>query len=331
MPEVFLYIFKGILKFKNKIKLKVIFIRSGNNGLDAVSQNQADSLIQLGIHVTYFDIIGNGGWGYLKNIPKLRKVIALEDPDILHAHYALSGIIAALAFSEKPVVVSLMGSDINYASRFFLFVIRIFIYYFWKATIVKTTVMKHRLGIEKVYIVPNGVNLKIFHQIHKSIAVKKLFWNLKSRNILFGSDPVRIEKNYDLFRKSVEKLKPVYQGIEIHYLKGIQRENVYLHYCASDVLVLTSEYEGSPNVIKEAMACNCPIVSTDAGDVKEIISATEGCFITSSDPGDVSQKIKLALEFGRRTTGRDKIKHLSSELVAKKLINIYEGIMDATL
>jgi teichuronic acid biosynthesis glycosyltransferase TuaC len=94
------------------------------------------------------------------------------------------------------------------------------------------------------------------------------------------------------------------------------------------VVLLTSLWEGSPNVIKEAMACNTPIVSTDVGDVKEIIGKTEGCFITSFDPEDVSDKIKKALEFGKRTTGREDIKHLESGVVAKRIIAIYKNVLD---
>jgi glycosyltransferase involved in cell wall biosynthesis len=307
--------------------LKVIFIRSGNHGLDPVSQNQGDSLIKSGINVTYYDIKGKGIQGYLKNILGLKRIIESENPNILHAHYALSGFIATLTFSKKPILVSLMGSDVNKTSRLFLNIIRLFVNYFWVVTIVKTKGMKNLLGIEKVQIIPNGVDMKMFRPIQKSIAIKRLLWNSQKKNILFGSDPVRIEKNYELFRKSADKLESVYSGFEIHYLNGVPREDVFLYYCAADVLLLTSYMEGSPNVIKEAMACNCPIVSTDVGDIREITSGTEGCFIASFNPDDVCKKIRLALEFGKRTTGRNKISGLSSELIAQRLITLYEGII----
>src|SRR4030042_595614 len=102
-----------------------------------------------------------------------------------------------------------------------------------------------------------------------------------------------------------------------------------IHYLnAADVLVLTSFKEGSPNVIKEAMACNCPIVSTDVGDVRELIENLKGCFITSFDPTDVANKIILALDFRdkyRYTTGRDRILSmgLDSKSIAEKMAKVY--------
>ena len=97
-----------------------------------------------------------------------------------------------------------------------------------------------------------------------------------------------------------------------------------------ELVILTSLWEGSPNVIKEAMACNCPIVSTNVGDVRWVIGDTEGCYITSFDPEDVAEKIKLALEFGKRTNGRDRIIELGldSETIAKRLIDIYSKVLE---
>ena len=75
-------------------------------------------------------------------------------------------------------------------------------------------------------------------------------------------------------------------------------------------MILTSFSEGSPQIIKESMACNCPIVSTDVGDVRDVIGETEGCYICSYDPKDVADKIKLALTYSEekgRTNGRKRI------------------------
>ncbi len=99
---------------------------------------------------------------------------------------------------------------------------------------------------------------------------------------------------------------------------------------ASNLLLLTSFSEGSPQIIKEAMACNCPIVATDVGDIKEVIGNTEGCYITSFNPDDVAAKIKLALDFNKRTNGREKIKPFDNELIAKKIYKIYTRIIEKT-
>jgi len=114
---------------------------------------------------------------------------------------------------------------------------------------------------------------------------------------------------------------------ELLELKGYNRNQVSLLMNACDVILITSFSEGSPQVIKEAMACNLPIVSTDVGDVKEVIGNTEGCYITSFDPKDVAEKIKMALDFGKRTNGRENIKHLEINIIAKRIIKLYNKVL----
>jgi len=104
------------------------------------------------------------------------------------------------------------------------------------------------------------------------------------------------------------------------------------YYSASDVILLTSLWEGSPNVIKEAMACNCPIVTTDVGDVRWIIGDTEGCYIASLDPNDYSLKMKKALDFAQKsgkTNGRNRIIYLGldADTIALRIIGVYEKVL----
>ena len=108
---------------------------------------------------------------------------------------------------------------------------------------------------------------------------------------------------------------------------GISAREVCDAMNASDVLLFTSLQEGSPNVIKEAMACNLPIVSVDVGDVREVIGRTKGCYVTSFDAFEIAEKLRLVLENGKRTNGRVSIRHLEINNIARKIIGIYLSVL----
>jgi len=146
--------------------------------------------------------------------------------------------------------------------------------------------------------------------------------------ILWVGNSKRKEKNFKLVREVLRIIKETNKDIELIPVFGESQKKLNEYYSACDVFLLTSLYEGSPNVLKEAMACNCPIVSTDVGDAREVVRNTEGCYITSFDPNDVAEKIKMALNFGKRTNGRDHIKHLEINVIAKEIINVYEEILN---
>ena len=303
--------------------MKVLFVRSGNNGRDPITQNQGESLTGIGCDIHFFDILGKGALGYLKNVTSLRRTISRIRPELIHAHYGLCGIVAMLAVPKMPVIISFMGGDVNNGGRFFLILLRLLGRLYWQEVIVKTEGMKRKLGLENAHVIPNGVDLGTFIRVSKRAATTKLGWSENKKNILFGSDPARPEKNHALFEKAMRLLKDGTIDFDIHYLKGIPRKQVLLHYNAADVLVLTSHKEGSPNVIKEAMACGCPIVATDVGDVRELIQSISGCFMADFDEFDVARKIKMALDYGGRTNGRDQIAHLDSRIIANKILEVY--------
>lgn len=308
--------------------MKVLFVRSGNNGPDPITNFQGDALIAAGCNIEYFDILGKGLIGYCKNIFRLRERVKKGTYDLIHAHYAFSGILASISFLEKPVVTSLMGSDINYSGRLLISLIRIFSKFIWKATIVKTKKLNQLIYGPRVYIISNGVNLNLFRPENKLQSLSKLSWSADNYNVLFGSDPDRLEKNFKLSLSSLNLIREDFPNIQLHLLKGINKEEVYLYYNAADALLLTSENEGSPNVIKEAMACNCPIIATDVGDIKEVIGDTEGCYVTGFSKEEIADKLKQVLTKKERTNGRTKIAHLDSKITSNKIVRIYDKILE---
>jgi teichuronic acid biosynthesis glycosyltransferase TuaC len=306
--------------------MRVLFVRSGNNGLDPITQNQGESLIELGLELYYFDIIGNGIFGYLYNVYRLFKTLKKLNPDIVHSHYSLSGFIASLTLTKKPIIASLMGSDVNDSGKFKLFVIRIFITHCWNKTIVKSKEMKETLSLENIQVIPNGINLNRFKVMDQLEAQNKLGWENNSIHLLFGSNPSSPEKNFRLAMEAKNICLNEYPNITLHFLTGIDREQIHMHYNAADILLLTSSFEGSPNVIKEAMACGCPIVATRVGDVESILNNTPGCYIAEFESQDVAEKIKLAILFNGRTQGRYQLENYRSDLIAKKIEKVYLSV-----
>jgi len=187
--------------------------------------------------------------------------------------------------------------------------------------------MKLALGIDKVEVIPNGVDLDIFRPMNKNDCRKELGWDIGNKIILFAADPKRPEKNFSLAKKATETLN--IQDVELKVVYPVPHKDIPIYLNAADLLLSTSLWEGSPNIIKEAMACNCPIVSTNVGDVKWLLDGVEGCFITTKDPKDVADKIEKALNFRGKTMGREKLISLGldSEHIAKKIIQVYEEVI----
>lgn len=307
--------------------MKVLFVRSGNNGIDPISSNQGDSLKKRGVEIIYFEIIGKGPLGYLKNIGKLRKCIKRNNPDILHAHYSFSGILSVLTFSGIPTGVSLMGSDVLSTGKYHKKLLKIFIS-LWSFTIVKSKEIYSALSLKKdIYIIPNGIDFNLFYPVKSETARNYLGWDQKRIHILFASDPERKEKNYSLAKSALNELNIAGLNFDLHFLRNIPLDKMVYYYNAADLLLLTSFYEGSPNVIKEAMACNCPIVATNVGDIREVIGETEGCYIASFDPLDVADKLNQALDYGKRTNGRENIRHLDNQIISQKIIDLYKKVV----
>ena len=307
-----------------KFTLKVLFVSSGNNkfGITPIVHNQGESLRKAGIDVEYFTIKQKGLKGYLSALLELRRLLKNKKFDLIHAHYALSSMMAGLA-SRIPVIVSLMGSDVH-ESSWRRILIRFFSRFFWEAVIVKSNLMYTKIKINNAKIIPNGVDLQRLKSMNKETARKKVGFK-NNKHILFLSNPSRPEKNYQLAEEAVKFLNN--PNVELKAVYDIEYDLIPYYLNSADVLILTSLWEGSPNVIKEAMTCNLPIVSTDVGDVRKIIGNTEGCFICSYDPKNVAEKIKHALNFGKRTNGREKIAHLDSIEIAQEIIKVYKSVL----
>ena len=306
--------------------MKVLMIASGNKKgtVIPIVQAQIDSLIKQGINVVAYPIIGCGLLGYLKNLFPLFRFIKKQNPDVVHAHYSLCGYMAVLT-TKKPMVVSIMGSFPTNSSKRKL--VKWYIRNCWDATIVKSERTARQLNEKELHIIPNGVNFEIFKSRSKEEVRKTCGFLDSKKYVIFVSDPNRLAKNYKLAEAAVKLLND--ESIALVPVYNMSHEKVAQYMVASDVVIMTSIQEGSPNVIKEAMACNCPIVSTDVGVIKWVVDGVEGCYVANTfEAEEVSELLKKALEFKKETKGREHLLKigLDSETVANKLIEIYEYV-----
>ena len=93
------------------------------------------------------------------------------------------------------------------------------------------------------------------------------------------------------------------------------------------MLLLTSFSEGSPNVVKEALACNCPVVSTDVGDVKEITKDIESCIITGFDSKEISKAIVNITKLEKKPNSHNKIDFLNNDKILNKIQMLYKSVL----
>ena len=311
------------------MKILVVSRLKPNNKISIITHRQMYSIQKLGHNLIYFSVDKGGLFGYLSALIKLRKILRKNNFDVVHAHYSLCGIISTLAGAEH-LVVSLMGSDVK-NSNINKFIIKYFIEKKWAKVIVKSEEMLSAIKAyskvkKEIIVLPNGVDFELFKPLKKQNVRKQIGWDPNAKVILFGSDPARTEKRYDNAEKVVKNLRVQEYKIELKILKDVAPENVPLYINGADVVLLTSDREGSPNIIKEAMACNIPIVTTKVGDVEMVIGNTPSCIITEENNLELitSALWNILSSNIEKTEGRERIKWLSNELIAKKLVDFYE-------
>lgn len=306
--------------------MRILFVASFNKGSFApFVEEQAKALREMGCEVELFGVRGKGLKGYLKNLPVLKQKVVSFCPDILHAHYGMSGLLASLQ-RKKPVVVTFHGSDINDTT----------ILCFSKLTMSLSAwnvfVSQKTIDIAKpkqnYSLLPCGIDLAIIQQTDKYEARRLMHLTETGKYILFAGAFDNEVKNSELAKQAVSLLQS--PNADLLELRGYDRKEVALLMCAVDAFLMTSYSEGSPQVIKEAMACGCPIVSVDVGDVRERIEGVEGCFVsTTHNAQEVSGLLQKALSFEGKTRGRERLiaDGLDNKVVARHLIGVYEKVV----
>ena len=308
--------------------MKVLLVHSGN----AVAQSsdytfvreQGEALRGLGLDVFYFAIKGKGVKGYISSLSGLKESIRDNHIDLVHAHYGFCGALAVLQ-RKVPVIITfhngetlsfkgkLISSAAAWLSKYNIFV----------AQHIHDKLFK----VPKEYsIIPCGIDLKLLPLVSKEEAVKAMGLRTDVPNILFGGSFSNARKNYPLAKEALALLPYEVNLIE---MKGFSRAEVDQLLCGCDLFLMPTKSEGSPQVVKEALACNCPIVATGVADIPELLSGVSNCYTTGFDASEIADRIDTIIKSEQRSNGREKVisMNLDNPLVAKRIKMIYEKVL----
>ncbi len=252
--------------------------------------------------------------------------------DIIHGHYGLWCLVARMQWTT-PVVAAFLGDDLlgtvttaGTLSQKSLFVVRLsqWLCRHVQAVTVKTEQMKKAALVDDVFVIPDGINFDLFQPIPREEARAALGWEQDRYYVVFANNPTIPVKNFPLAQQAIERLKERGMTAELKVATGLPQATVVQYINASNALILPSVAEGSPNVVREAMACNVPVVATDVGDVAVVLAHTAGCSTCPHDADSLAEGLQKALLHTERTTGRVDSTHLSNAVLVHQVIAMYD-------
>jgi len=297
---------------------------------------QVEFLRRAGIFVEVFSFRGaRKPINYVKAWRSLRRTLKEGKYDLIHAQFGQS---ALLPWPKRlPLVVTFHGCDIQgvkgpdgnptRAGQILQKLCQVVARNADAVITVSERLRKFVPPSVRVSIIPLGLDFDLIPKITAGEARARLGLPPDERLVLFVGNPEETVKRLSLARRSIEILN---ETLPTRLIVGWKRSNeeILLLMTACDVLVLTSIQEGSPTVVKEALACNLPVVSLDVGDVAERLSGIVGCEVCSDDkPHTIAASLKRILISGHRIKGREAVQDLDESLIAERVINIYRSVM----
>lgn len=314
--------------------LAVTPLPSSKSSMIYVTRQMA-SLEAVGVTCQTFSVASRTSpWVVLGEWRRLRREIRKSQPELVHAHYGTVTAFLAVLSTTLPVVVTYRGSDLNPNRgrgwlREVVGVLLSQIAALRAARIICVSKqLKNKLWWRRnlASIIPTGVDMTLFYPRDLQEARRELGWGLSERVVFFNaSDPLC--KRLDLAKAAVQFAESLCGRIRFAVLNGNVPPNLIpLMMSAADCLLLTSDWEGSPNVVKEALACNLPVVSVDVGDVRERLDGVSPSLIVPRDAREIGKAICEILGRGQRSNGRESEKDLSSEAVSARIVSVYRAL-----
>lgn len=256
-------------------------------------------------------------------------------PDIVHAQFGTMTAFFAVISSARPLVVTYRGSDLNPVPsisrlrRWFGLLFSQIAALRARAIICVSRELVGRLWWRGsiAEVIPSGIDTKTFRPSDRNEARDRLGWSHEEEVILFNASRLPRVKRLDLAQAAFDIVRLDRPNARLHLLDGsTPPQDLPLIMNASDCLLMTSDYEGSPNIVKEALACNLPVVSVDVGDVRERIEGVMNSFITGRRPDEIAGAVSRVLASRSRSNGVTRISSISLDVTTNALIRIYRTI-----
>lgn len=296
-------------------------------------RRQVEFLRREGVDVDVFHFKGNKNlFNYISAWWRLRKHISGKSYDLMHAQWGHS---AALAFPKRmPWVITFRGNDLEgiigkNGNRTFLGKVLQTVSKttarFAEGLIVVSESLGQHLKRDDYWVIPSGLDLEKFRIISKKEARKSVNLPEEKKLILFAASTIaNPRKRFELAKSAVDIVKKDYDA-ELIVATGVDHKLIPVYMNACDALILTSVHEGSPNVVKEALACNLPVVSVDVGDVRKRIENIEGCYICADETKEsLAVALDKVLKKDCRIEGRQTISELDERKTTRRVIEVYQ-------
>ena len=292
-------------------------------------EQQIAGLRSAGVECTVLDVPGDYSpddprtvADYLKYYPEVLER-GLDSYDIVHANHGLT---APFAFAQptRPVVVTFWGSELM-SERTWLTRLSAGSARLAQRAILPSPAMAPHLDTGFTHV-PFPVDTGLFEPVARDRARDYLGWDADATVVLFPYDTSRPEKNYDRARRVVERADV---DAELRPVNGHPYEEMPYYMNASDAVLVTSDRESGPLVVREAAACNVPVISTDVGFVRETLTDVDGCAVCPSDAALIDA-LERILPTTRRSNGRNAIDELGPERIGERLATLYETAIDET-
>lgn len=291
-------------------------------------QQQVSALESRGVTFTTIPVPDDHSPGEPRSVLDYLRIVpgtvgrSFGDYDLVHANNGLTAP-AALAQPNLPVLVTLWGSDLlgQYGAITRRCARRC------EGVVVMSEEMAAHLECEST-VIPHGVDLERFAPKPRASARERLDWPTDRHVVLFPYSPDREIKDYPRAERVVEAARERLDGpIELRTVTGVPHAEMPTYYNAADLLLLPSEREGSPNAVKEAMACNVPVVATPVGDVPERLDGIDPSAVGDTDEALVEGVVTVLRDDRRRSDGRERIQvEVSVAATSARLHEVYRDV-----